>query len=218
VTCSVCHQIEKEGLGTDATFVGNVKIAQPDRNGERPEYGPFDVDKGHRTVMHSSTATYLPTHGGQVRDSGLCGSCHTLITSALQRREVISVWQLPQSPESRTCPPCVGRYVAVEECITVRCPLSTSNGPYSGRSPFRSGCAIFTLPTNVASVPSPSFSIWWHTEHVTPSAAALSPLGNVASGNRENTSVCLPASRSASRTAGIWQIEHSSSIACFDSG
>jgi hypothetical protein len=83
VTCSVCHQIEKEGLGTDATFVGNVKIAQPDKNGVRPEYGPFDVDKGHRTVMHSSTATYLPTHGAQVRDSGLCGSCHTLITSAL---------------------------------------------------------------------------------------------------------------------------------------
>jgi hypothetical protein len=83
VTCSVCHQIEKEGLGTDATFVGNVKIAQPDKFGVRPEYGPFDVDKGHRTVMHSSTATYLPTHGSQVRDSGLCGSCHTLITSAL---------------------------------------------------------------------------------------------------------------------------------------
>src|SRR5258705_3347695 len=33
--------------------------------------------------MHSPTATYLPTHGSQVRDSALCGSCHTLITSAL---------------------------------------------------------------------------------------------------------------------------------------
>ncbi|HEY4047218.1 MAG TPA: hypothetical protein VGM27_10180 [Acidobacteriaceae bacterium] len=83
VTCSVCHQIEKKGLGTDATFVGKVVIAKADKNGERPEYGPFDIDKGHRTVMHSSTATYLPTHGDQVRDSGLCGSCHTLYTSAL---------------------------------------------------------------------------------------------------------------------------------------
>jgi hypothetical protein len=83
VTCSVCHQIEKEGLGTDATFVGNVKIAQPDKNGERAEYGPFDIDQGHRTVMHSSTATYRPTQGEQMRDAGLCGSCHTLITSAL---------------------------------------------------------------------------------------------------------------------------------------
>ena len=83
ITCSVCHQIEKTGLGTDATFVGNVVIAKADENGERPEYGPFDVDQGHRTVMHSSTATYVPTRGDHIRDAGLCGSCHTLITSAL---------------------------------------------------------------------------------------------------------------------------------------
>jgi hypothetical protein len=34
-------------------------------------------------VMHSSTATYLPLQGDHIRDAGLCGSCHTLITSAL---------------------------------------------------------------------------------------------------------------------------------------
>ena len=83
VTCSVCHQIEKTGLGTDATFVGNVVIVKADKDGKRPEYGPFDVDHGHQTVMHSSTATYLPTHSDHIRDSGLCGSCHTLYTSAL---------------------------------------------------------------------------------------------------------------------------------------
>ncbi|MDQ1387204.1 MAG: hypothetical protein QOF56_658 [Acidobacteriaceae bacterium] len=83
VTCSVCHQIEKTGLGTEATFVGNVVIAKPIENDLRPEYGPFDIDKGHQTVMHSSTATYLPTRGDHIRDAGLCGSCHTLITAAL---------------------------------------------------------------------------------------------------------------------------------------
>ena len=83
VTCSVCHQIEKTGLGTDATFVGNVAIAKPVQNDLRPEYGPFDIDKGHETVMHSSTATYFPTRGDHMRDTGLCGSCHTLYTAAL---------------------------------------------------------------------------------------------------------------------------------------
>jgi len=83
VTCSVCHQIEKAGLGTPATFVGNVVFAKPIQNDERPEYGPFDIDLGHQTVMHSSTATYFPTRGDHIRDAGLCGSCHTLITSAL---------------------------------------------------------------------------------------------------------------------------------------
>jgi hypothetical protein len=83
VTCSVCHQIEKTGLGTDATFVGNVVIAKPIQNDVRPEYGPFDIDKGHQTVMHSSTATYLPAKADHIRDAGLCGSCHTLFTAAL---------------------------------------------------------------------------------------------------------------------------------------
>ena len=84
VTCSVCHQIEDKGLGTSATFVGNVVIAQPDHNGTRPEYGPFAIDKGRQTVMHSSTAMYRPTEGHHIgRDPGLCGSCHTLYTETL---------------------------------------------------------------------------------------------------------------------------------------
>ncbi len=41
VTCSVCHQIENVGLGTPATYVGNVTIAKPDANGDRPEYRPL---------------------------------------------------------------------------------------------------------------------------------------------------------------------------------
>ncbi len=83
VTCSVCHQIENVGLGTPATFVGNVTIAKADANGDRPEYGPFAIDKGHQTLMHSSTATYRPTEGHHMSDPGLCGSCHTLYTDAL---------------------------------------------------------------------------------------------------------------------------------------
>jgi hypothetical protein len=127
VTCSVCHQIEKEGLGTDATFVGNVKIAQPDKNGERAEYGPFDVDKGHRTVMHSSTATYLPTHGSQVRDAGLCGSCHTLITSALgphgeriarfPEQMPYQEWQHSEYATKQTCQDC--HMPVVKEAVAV---------------------------------------------------------------------------------------------------
>ena len=116
ITCSVCHQIEKTGLGTPATFVGNVVIAKPDANGERPEFGPFEVDKGHKTVMHSSTATYLPTKGDHIRDAGLCGSCHTLITSALgpngekQARFPEQVpfqeWQHSDYATTQTCQDC----------------------------------------------------------------------------------------------------------------
>lgn len=95
VTCSVCHQIEKEGLGTDATFNGNVVVSKGVTEDERPEYGPFDPDHGHQTIMHSSTAGYLPEYGDQMRDSALCGSCHTLYTDPI----VPSGEKLPRFPE-----------------------------------------------------------------------------------------------------------------------
>lgn len=83
VSCSVCHQIEKDGLGTQSSFNGNVAFARVAHEELRPEYGPFDIDHGHQTVMHSSTGGYLPKNGDQIRDAGLCGSCHTLYTKAL---------------------------------------------------------------------------------------------------------------------------------------
>ena len=95
VTCSVCHQIESKGLGTDATFNGNVLVSEAVREDERPEYGPYDPDHGHQTLMHSSTAGYLPVHSDHIRDSALCGSCHTLYTDPI----VASGEKLPRFPE-----------------------------------------------------------------------------------------------------------------------
>ena len=83
VSCSVCHQVEQTGLGTQATFNGNVFIAKALHDELRPEYGPFDIDAGHQRVMQSSTGGFLPMQGDHIRDAGLCGSCHTLYTEAL---------------------------------------------------------------------------------------------------------------------------------------
>ena len=82
VSCSVCHQIAGTGLGKPETFSGNVVIADPNAKNHHPEYGPFVVDQGHQTIMVSSTAGFVPTVAGHIRDSGLCGSCHTLYTTA----------------------------------------------------------------------------------------------------------------------------------------
>ena len=95
VTCSVCHQIEKEGLGTDATFNGNVVVSKAVREDERPEYGPYDPDHAHQTIMHSSTAGYLPVHSDHIRDAALCASCHTLYTDPIVPGGV----KLPRFPE-----------------------------------------------------------------------------------------------------------------------
>ena len=82
VSCSVCHQIEPAGLGTAQTFSGQVKFAATKGHVSRPEFGPFDVDAGHQRIMYTSTKGFVPTVAGHIRDSALCGSCHTLYTRA----------------------------------------------------------------------------------------------------------------------------------------
>lgn len=85
VSCSVCHQIEKTDLGTPASFSGNVQFASLQDKSSRPEYGPFEVNQGHRRVMQSSTGGMVPELAAHIREAALCGSCHTLYTKALSR-------------------------------------------------------------------------------------------------------------------------------------
>ena len=95
VSCSVCHQITAEGLGTRASFVGGFKIDTTKPPGERDEYGPFAIDKGHTTIMRSS-ATFQPVEDKAViRSSELCATCHTLLTMALDPQGQV-IGELPE--------------------------------------------------------------------------------------------------------------------------
>ena len=51
--------------------------------GEREEFGPFKIDDGELRIMRTSSGGYRPTEGEQIRQSELCATCHTLITTAL---------------------------------------------------------------------------------------------------------------------------------------
>ncbi|KAA6455687.1 hypothetical protein DYQ86_27090 [Acidobacteria bacterium AB60] len=82
VSCSVCHQIENQGLGEPATYNGEVVIAPSSDHVHRAEYGPFDVDSAHQRVMQSSTAGFVPQSAAHIRNAALCATCHTLITTA----------------------------------------------------------------------------------------------------------------------------------------
>ena len=95
VSCSVCHQISTQKLGTPDSFTGGFVVQGPQSDGTRPEYGPFDIDPGLRTVMHSSTEGFQPTRGDHIRSSELCATCHTLITKALSA-EGTEIGSLPE--------------------------------------------------------------------------------------------------------------------------
>ena len=94
VSCTVCHQIASGNLGTPDSFVGGFTIDERARPGERPIYGPFDINKGHTTIMHSSTA-FRPAEGKHIRSSELCATCHTLMTKALDAQGAV-IGELPE--------------------------------------------------------------------------------------------------------------------------
>lgn len=127
VTCSVCHQVEKTGLGTKQTFNGNVDVASAANRHDRPEYGPFLVDAGHQTVMRSSTNGFVPQQAAHIRDAGLCGSCHTLYTVArgpggkpigqLPEQMPFQEWEHSDYRTRQTCQEC--HMPAVAEAVPV---------------------------------------------------------------------------------------------------
>ena len=82
VTCSICHQITNEKLGTRESFNGGFVIASPKTKDDRAEYGPFDVTPDRQHIMNTSTGGFQPTYAKHIRDSALCGSCHQLYTTA----------------------------------------------------------------------------------------------------------------------------------------
>jgi hypothetical protein len=83
VSCSVCHQIGKQKLGTRESFNAGFVIDPPDSRDDRPEYGPFEIEKGQTRIMRTSTEGYHPTKDDHIRSSELCATCHTLYTKAL---------------------------------------------------------------------------------------------------------------------------------------
>src|SRR6266404_7599187 len=46
VSCSVCHQIAKEKLGTRESFSGAFMIDAPQSKDDHPEFGPFAIEPG----------------------------------------------------------------------------------------------------------------------------------------------------------------------------
>ena len=81
VSCTVCHQIAPDRLGTRESFVGRFLLAPPAAEGVRRMFGPFMIEHGRAAVMRSATGV-LPAEGTHIRQSELCATCHTLITQA----------------------------------------------------------------------------------------------------------------------------------------
>ena len=73
-SCTVCHQITDEGLGTDASYTAHFVV-----NARREAYGPH---ASPREMPMTGMSGYRPMQAAQTTESDLCGSCHTVLTEA----------------------------------------------------------------------------------------------------------------------------------------
>jgi hypothetical protein len=95
VSCSMCHQITQEKLGSRESWTGGFVVDTTKPRGERAEYGPYKIEDGQNRIMRTSSGGYRPTEGEHIRKSELCATCHTLITKALGPGGQV-VGQLPE--------------------------------------------------------------------------------------------------------------------------
>src|SRR5207245_461612 len=76
VSCTVCHRILADGLGTSLSYTGQFKLS------DYPKliYGPYD-DVNSLPMQNSLGLT--PQYADHIRQSKLCGSCHTVFVPVL---------------------------------------------------------------------------------------------------------------------------------------
>jgi hypothetical protein len=81
VSCTVCHQISPDRLGTRESFNGEFRIRPTPASGARAIFGPYRIDPGRTTIMRSVTG-FVQEEAPHIKQSELCATCHTLITQA----------------------------------------------------------------------------------------------------------------------------------------
>jgi hypothetical protein len=154
VSCTLCHQVTADKFGHADSFNGGFVLSAIRTADARPLFGPYPIDPGRATVMHSSSG-FRPTESAHVRQSELCATCHTLYTNALGADGAI-VGRLPEQ-----MPYLEWRHSAYRDersCQDCHMPRVTDGTPFSsvlgetrfgwGRHSFRGGNAFMTRMLN----------------------------------------------------------------------
>ncbi len=145
VSCTTCHQITSENFGERESFTGGFVINTLQPMGEREIYGPYPVDQGRSTIMHSSSG-FQQIESKHIQQSELCATCHTLYTHTLgPEGEVIGElpeqvpyleWRHSSFVDNRSCQSC--HMPAVQENMPISSVWGQSRADVSRHS-FRGG-------------------------------------------------------------------------------
>lgn len=80
VSCTLCHQIQPDGLGEEVSFSGGYVIDTSTNPPRRPLFGPYPTPDMMGAGIMRSGSGYDPQYGAHLRTSELCAVCHTLFT------------------------------------------------------------------------------------------------------------------------------------------
>jgi hypothetical protein len=123
ISCTVCHQMGRERLGTPDSFNANFVVVPP-VDGVRQVEGPYAIDPGRQRIMRSVTG-YDPVEAPHIRQSELCASCHTLITQALGPDGQV----IGRLPEQMNYPEWQHSAFAAEQRSCQTCHMPRADGP-----------------------------------------------------------------------------------------
>jgi hypothetical protein len=116
VSCSLCHQIQADGLGTMESYSGGYVIDRQQPEGERLVFGHFPIDTNMAAVMRNASG-YDPLEASHVKQSEICAVCHNLFTPYITDDGQISTDLFPEQtphlewlhsdyPQSASCQVC----------------------------------------------------------------------------------------------------------------
>ena len=92
ISCLACHRMTADGLGTQASFTGNFKVADA-----QTVFGPF---KDIAPYPMQNAVGMTPKHGDAISDPAMCGSCHVVETEILNKNVTYNRTTFGQQPKS----------------------------------------------------------------------------------------------------------------------
>jgi len=154
VSCTMCHQMANERLGTKESFTAGFVVDAQTPAGQRRVFGPFAVDDGRARIMRSASA-FTPTESAHIQASETCASCHTLYTHALGAGGAVTghlpeqvpylEWRHSAYPNERSCQTC---HMPVLDAPTPVTSVLGQPRAHFSRHEFRGGNFFMALMLN----------------------------------------------------------------------
>jgi hypothetical protein len=130
VSCSLCHQIQPDNLGTPESFSGGYEIDTRTEPPNRIMFGPYENPFGRPMQMHTG---YLPAFGEHTNAAAFCGTCHNLITPYVDAAGQIAGEFAEQMPYTEWQNSAFGQGVACQACHMPQAAGGVVISPMPGR-------------------------------------------------------------------------------------